>query len=111
MKKTLIGITLGLLLGGSTLAQEMPNPPPEQCMYIKNFMIGRLPAVALGYDTDADGWEDTRFVYLVNPHTPFQGSLRLIRYGIDSNRDKIIQEDEMFDVPPKEKPKKQEETI
>ncbi len=52
--------------------------------------------LTLGYDTDGDGYEDTRFHYMI--YTTPDGSIRtqLVSYAFDKNKDREFTEDEWF---------------
>ena len=96
--------TVGLIAAIGAGAEGLPKIKPDQMGWI---MYGQhengVTYINIGYDTDGDKLEDTRFHYQVVP-TP--GGLmysRLMSYGVDADRDGIFREDEWFTYVQKEK--------
>ncbi len=112
MRKRLTALLFVGLMGVSSLfAEGLPKVNPEQMKWVEFGQHADGPCMTKGYDTDEDGYEDTKFHYLMHlmPNGVFQ--TLLTRYAIDKNRDKYFTDDEWIEYPLGEVLPKQEEKI
>ncbi len=105
LKQTICVISLVGMLSSPLIAQEITrenvpaiNPASltaiEFGVYSEEYPIY---VVALKYDTDYDGWEDAKFVYLSNPQSStLLGTDILLEYAIDWNKNHVYEDREII---------------
>lgn len=102
MKVFVISLVL-LLFSIVAFAQQTwnpPNPKPDQLIYVFVDSIGSSLILVDVYDTNGNGKENLRMVYLFKPSVDIMGgNTKLIQYGIDKNGDGKYSESEIFTDP------------
>ena len=91
---TFLGATL---FSTSLFAQELPKVNPEDMHWTyfgQHPELNNQPCMTTGYDTDGDGFEDTRFHYMLNPLPNGAMQTRLTGYAIDENGNGYFEDNE-----------------
>ncbi len=97
-------ILLTFVFAGKVFAQQPELPVVNQYMLmgvLNGVHQNGQPCMSLGYDTNGDGHEDTRFHYMLRPVSQYQAQAQLDSYAIDLNGDHQFSEDEWFVYSPR----------
>jgi hypothetical protein len=87
----------------SVVSEEREWNPPivknDMLLGVANFSDGNgIPHIVLAYDTDYDGREDVRFIYMISNELP-ENPFYLIGYISDLNGDGSYDDSEIFENP------------
>ncbi len=98
---SLVGMLASPLMAQNRLVlEDVPAINPNSLMGVSfgTYSEGLpIPVMVVMYDTNHDGWEDARFIYLMKPYA--DGMMMtdgLIEYGIDWNKNGIYEDREVF---------------
>ncbi len=76
--------------------EDLLEVNPEDLLFYQIGYDSDMDYIALGYDTDYDGWDDARFDYELDSIDLFSADTYLDSYMVDLNGDGEYSEDEWF---------------
>ncbi len=102
IRNTFLSIGLVASINAYSEKPELPIVRQEGLMVVHFGMhLDGMRCITLGYDTDGDNKEDTRFHYPTISIIAYTSQTLLDSYGIDLNRDYKFEEYEWFRYEPK----------